>query len=218
MGSPWDDLDPDAPDERGDVPDERGVPPLPQEPVPPPEPPPGDRLRRPVSARPTSSPAPIGAPVDRRPRREEVLRSAETRARDRAKEKEAGGVRAFARGAIRRCPRCGGGRLFETWFKIRERCPRCGFRLEREEGGFLGAMTFNYAITAVVWLAVFIVWLVVDLPDVHVLLLTIVSLAIAVVVPLLFWPFSKTLWAAVDYLVTQTETAHIPDEVRPPDY
>jgi uncharacterized protein (DUF983 family) len=217
MGSPWDDLDPDASGDRGDVADERGVPALPEEPAPQPSPPPGDKLRRPTNARPTSS-TPIGAPVDRRPSREEVLRTAETRERERAKNQEAGGFKAFARGAVRRCPRCGGGRLFETWFKIRERCPRCGFRLEREEGGFLGAMTFNYAITAVVWLAVFIVWLVLDLPEVHVFLLTVVSLAIAVIVPLLFWPFSKTLWAAVDYLVTQTETAHIPDEVRPPDY
>ena len=213
MGSPWDDLDPDAPDER-DVPDERGVPPLEDEPVPEPEPPAGDRLRRP---RP-SAPAPIGAPIDRRPRRDEVLRTAEVRARGRARGKEAGGFTAFARGAVRHCPRCGGGHLFRSWFTIHERCPTCGFRLEREEGGFLGAMTFNYAITAVVWLAVFVVWLVLDLPEVHVLLLTVVSLAIAIVVPLIFWPFSKTLWAAVDYLVTQTETAHIPDEVRPPDY
>ena len=186
MGSPWDDLDPEGPDERGGVADERGVPPLPEEPVPEPELPPGDRLRRPR--------------------------------RERARSKEAGGIRAFARGAVRHCPRCGGGRLFTSWFKIRERCPRCGFRLEREEGGFLGAMTFNYAITAVIWLAVFVVWLAVDLPDVRVFLLTVVSISIAVVVPLLFWPISKTLWAAVDYLVTQTETAHIPDEVRPPDY
>ncbi|HYG71191.1 MAG TPA: DUF983 domain-containing protein, partial [Actinomycetota bacterium] len=180
-------------------------------PVPEPELPPGDRLRRP-----RSSVTPVGAPVDRRPGRDEVLRAVDRR--ERARSKEAGGFRAFARGAVRHCPRCGGGRLFTSWFKIRERCPRCGFRLEREEGGFLGAMTFNYAITAVIWLAVFIVWLVVDLPDVRVFLLTVVSISIAVVVPLLFWPISKTLWAAVDYLVTQTETAHIPDEVRPPDY
>jgi uncharacterized protein (DUF983 family) len=213
MASPWDDLDPEGPDERGGVPEERGVPPLPDEPVPEPELPPGDRLRRP-----RSSAAPVGAPVDRRPGRAEVLRAADRRERERARSSEAGGFRAFARGAVRHCPRCGGGRLFTSWFKIRERCPRCGFRLEREEGGFLGAMTFNYAITAVIWLAVFVVWLVVDLPDVRVFLLTVVSIAIAVVVPLLFWPVSKTLWAAVDYLVTQTETAHIPDEVRPPDY
>jgi uncharacterized protein (DUF983 family) len=118
---------------------------------------------------------------------------------------EPGAVTAFARGAIRRCPRCGGGRLFETWFRIRRRCPRCGLRLEREEGGFLGAMTINYAVTAAVWLTVLIVWLIVDLPDVHVLWLTLASIGVAIVVPLLFWPLSKTLWAAVDYLVYRTD-------------
>lgn len=66
-------------------------------------------------------------------------------------------------------------------------------------------MTINYVVTAVAWSGLLIVWLVVDLPDVHVLQLTIASLAIAVIVPLVFWPFSKTLWAAVDYLVYRSD-------------
>ena len=115
-----------------------------------------------------------------------------------------GGFTVFLRGATKRCPRCGSGRLFTSWFKIRDRCPRCGLRLEREEGGFLGAMTINYLFTAVVWLAVLVVWLVVDLPDLHVPALTITSIAIATLVPLLFWPFSKTIWASVDYLIYRT--------------
>ena len=115
-----------------------------------------------------------------------------------------GGFTVFLRGATKRCPRCGSGRLFTSWFKIRDRCPRCGLRLEREEGGFLGAMTINYLFTAVVWLAVLVVWLVVDLPDLHVPALTITSIAIAAFVPLLFWPFSKTIWASVDYLIYRT--------------
>ncbi len=211
MGSPFEDLDPDEPAEPDDAVEERGVPPLPGEPVPQPEVP-GDRLRRPTRT------TPDDAPADRRPRRDEVTRPAETQSWTRAEEGEAGGVTAFLRGLVRHCPRCGGGRLFHSWFRIRERCPRCGFRLEREEGGFLGAMTINYAVTAVIWLAVFVVWLVVDLPDVHVLQLTLVSIGVAVLVPLLVWPFSKTLWSVVDYLVTQSEVAHIPDDVRPPDY
>ena len=62
-------------------------------------------------------------------------------------------------------------------------------------------MTINYTVTAVVWLFVFVTWLVLDLPEVHVTALTMVSLAIAGLVPLLFFPFAKTLWAAIDYLV-----------------
>jgi hypothetical protein len=66
-------------------------------------------------------------------------------------------------------------------------------------------MTINYAVTAVAWVALLIVWLVVDLPDVHVPRLTIASIAVAVFVPLLFWPFSKTIWASVDFLVYRTD-------------
>jgi uncharacterized protein (DUF983 family) len=109
--------------------------------------------------------------------------------------------RAFARGLVRRCPRCGSGHLFTTWFHVRERCPRCGLRLEREEGGFLGAMTINYTVTTLVWVAMLVVWLVVDLPGIHLAALTIASIAVVGLFPLAFYPFSKTIWAAVDYLV-----------------
>jgi len=74
-------------------------------------------------------------------------------------------------------------------------------RLEREEGGFLGAMVLSYLVTATLWLALLVTWLIVDLPDLHVAALTVASLGVAVLVPLLFWPFSKTIWASVDYLI-----------------
>jgi uncharacterized protein (DUF983 family) len=118
--------------------------------------------------------------------------------------REPGALVAFVRGATKRCPRCGSGGLFTGWFTILDRCPRCGLRLEREEGGFLGAMVLSYVVTAVLWLGLLIGWLIVDLPDLHVGALTIASIAIAGLVPLLFWPFSKTIWASVDYLVYRT--------------
>jgi hypothetical protein len=73
--------------------------------------------------------------------------------------------------------------------------------LEREEGGFLGAMVLSYTVTTGVWLVLLVVWLIVDLPHLHVGALTIASIAVAGLVPLLFWSFSKTIWASVDYLV-----------------
>jgi hypothetical protein len=62
-------------------------------------------------------------------------------------------------------------------------------------------MTVNYAVTVLAWIALLVVWLAVDLPDVRVAPLTVASVALAAVFPLLFFPFSKTIWAAVDYLV-----------------
>ena len=65
-------------------------------------------------------------------------------------------------------------------------------------------MTINYTVTAFVWIVLLVGWLIVDLPDLHVPALTITSIAIAAIVPLVFWPFSKTIWASVDYLIYRT--------------
>lgn len=109
--------------------------------------------------------------------------------------------RAFLRGLTRRCPRCGSRGLFRRWLRIRERCPRCALRLEREEGGFLGAITINYAVTTLAWIVLLIVWLVVDLPDISVVPLTVASIVLVAVFPVFFFPFAKTIWATIDYLV-----------------
>jgi len=127
---------------------------------------------------------------------------------------EPGASRALLRGAFRRCPRCGSGRLFTRWLKIRDRCPRCLLRLEREEGGFLGAMVINYGATTSVWIVLLVVWLVVDLPDVHVAQLTITSIALVALFPLVSYPFSKTLWAAFDYLVYRTSPEYAADRAE----
>jgi hypothetical protein len=44
-----------------------------------------------------------------------------------------------------------------------------------------------------------------DLPDVQVLRLTITTIVVTLIVPLLFWSFSKTIWAAVDFLVYRSD-------------
>jgi len=73
--------------------------------------------------------------------------------------------------------------------------------LEREEGAFLGSLSLNYAVTGVVFMAVLVTWVAVQTPHVRWLPLALVSVAVAVVVPFLFYPFAKTIWAAIDYLL-----------------
>jgi uncharacterized protein (DUF983 family) len=46
-----------------------------------------------------------------------------------------------------RCPRCGVGQIFRGQFAMNERCPACDLRFEREQGYFLGAMYFSYALS-----------------------------------------------------------------------
>lgn len=43
-------------------------------------------------------------------------------------------ARALARGLARRCPHCGRGPLFATWFTLHERCAVCGLRFEQSPG------------------------------------------------------------------------------------
>lgn len=71
------------------------------------------------------------------------------------------------------CPRCRKGKIFSTsifrlFTRMFERCPVCGLKFEREQGYFLGAMYFSYAIgTVAISLLALLVWAVLswDLPE-----------------------------------------------------
>jgi hypothetical protein len=62
-------------------------------------------------------------------------------------------------------------------------------------------MTINYAATTLAWIVLLVVWLAVDLPGLRVAPLAVSSIALVAAFPLVFFPFAKTIWAAVDYLV-----------------
>lgn len=109
--------------------------------------------------------------------------------------------RMLGRALRRRCPRCGQGKLFRRWFSIADSCPRCGLRFEREEGAFLGSLALNYAVTGLTLIALLVLWMIVSYPDLDARVALVGAFAILAVVPLLFYPFSKTLWAAIDVLL-----------------
>lgn len=109
--------------------------------------------------------------------------------------------RMLGRALLLRCPRCGRGGLFRRWFTLVEVCPRCGLRFEREEGAFLGSLSLNYAVTGLTLIALLVLWMVVSYPDLDARVGTIGALAVLAVVPALFYPYSKTLWAAIDLLL-----------------
>jgi uncharacterized protein (DUF983 family) len=104
---------------------------------------------------------------------------------------------------IRRCGRCGSGRLYRHWFKLVERCPRCGYLFDREEGFFLGAFVINFAVTEILLGAVLGVMIVLEATSGSAPLGIIIAAAVAetILVPVLFYPFSKTIWAAIDMVI-----------------
>jgi hypothetical protein len=99
---------------------------------------------------------------------------------------------------------------------MRTACPRCEWRFEKEEGGYLGAMVLNYIVAVGLWLVVLVVGLILTLPDVPVLALTLASVAVLLLVTLAFYPRSKTIWAAVEYLVLRAEPGYHPPMHRDP--
>ena len=104
------------------------------------------------------------------------------------------------RGLLKHCPRCGSGRLFESWLKMRERCPRCGLKFEREEGAFLGAFVINFAFILVV-VAAYLFITVATIRHPNPVTLSIIAVAITFGVPVLFYPFSRTIWTAIDLVM-----------------
>ncbi len=118
---------------------------------------------------------------------------------------EAGAATVLLRGLRKRCPRCGERRIFGSWLHLIERCPNCDLRFEREQGGFLEAMTINFAAAVAVWVGMFVVVLVFTVPDVPVTPLLIASVVVLVLMPLWFYPRSKTFWAAIEFLVARSD-------------
>lgn len=108
------------------------------------------------------------------------------------------------RGLRKKCGVCGGGGLFHSWLQMKERCPTCGFKFEREDGFFLGAFVVNAAVTEFGILIVLVASVALTLPDPPLYLLAAAMVA-AIVVPILTYPFSKTVWSAIDLAMHPVE-------------
>ena len=122
-----------------------------------------------------------------------------------------GFLRMVGRALRRRCPRCGGKAWFTGWFKRVDRCQTCGYRYERAPGFVLGEVTMNTIVTFGLLAVAITVGIVSTYPDVPMAPLLGVVVVIAVVVPIAFYPFSSTLWAAVDLTMHPLEPADVAD-------
>jgi uncharacterized protein (DUF983 family) len=118
----------------------------------------------------------------------------------------------LARGLIRHCPRCGGRRIVERWFRLKERCPTCGHRFKREEGFFTGVLLINFGTTlALLWLFIvgWLIWHEATGSDAGLAPILLTSVGIALVLPIVFYPFASTIWAALDLAMRPLEPVEI---------
>ena len=57
------------------------------------------------------------------------------------------------RGLRLRCPVCGRGKLFATYFRMKDTCDVCGVGFSREHGQWVGSLDINRLLTAIVLMA-----------------------------------------------------------------
>jgi uncharacterized protein (DUF983 family) len=107
-------------------------------------------------------------------------------------------TRMVLRGLVHRCPRCGSRHVFKSFFTMKDRCPRCGLKLIRHEGFSLGSTTINMVVTFGLFLLIIVVGTIVTYTHIRVVPVTIAGLAVAIIVPIAFYPSAQTIWSGID--------------------
>ena len=110
----------------------------------------------------------------------------------------------MGRALRRRCPYCGGSGIFDGWFTIKRRCPHCRTVYAYEDGYFLGSYVVNIGFTEILTVLI-VIWMLAA-SGMSVLQMQIVGVALAVALPIVFYPFALLLWIALDI------TFHNPEE------
>jgi uncharacterized protein (DUF983 family) len=122
-----------------------------------------------------------------------------------------GPVATVWRGARRRCGRCGGRRIFASYFHLRERCPTCGVRFSREEGFLTGVWLVNFAVTEGLMFLLLMGFILVRAGSSSGGPLWPVlsgAFTFAVLAPVVFYPLAASTWAALDLVLRPLD----PDE------
>ncbi len=82
-------------------------------------------------------------------------------------------------------------------------CPRCGLHFEREAGYWAGALAVNIVLVGGVFAVVFVTVMALTLPDIPVVPLLAALVPVMLFGPMVAYPFSKTLWVAIDRAFVQ---------------
>jgi uncharacterized protein (DUF983 family) len=118
------------------------------------------------------------------------------------------------RGLVKHCPRCAAGHLFRRWFVMKARCPECGYRFERDDPDFWYAAYFLNLMVTQGFLCLVLAWFLLQRnanSDANILPPLITGIALAIAVPVVFFPFSRTVWAAIDLAMSPLEVREILD-------
>lgn len=93
---------------------------------------------------------------------------------------------------------------------MHDHCPGCGLHFEREPGYWVGAVTINTVVIFATFLVTFGGLTLLTWPNVPWVVVLIVTLIVNLVVPIVFYPLSKTVWLALEMSWHPLE----PDEIE----
>jgi uncharacterized protein (DUF983 family) len=116
------------------------------------------------------------------------------------------------RGLLRKCPWCGDRHAYFTrWFSKQRTCRTCGTPWRRGDVGFeLGAATINTIITFGVIIVAGGVAMIATSPDIPTVTIVVCLVVAAVVIPVLIYPVTYTLWQAFDLAMRPPEPGDLP--------
>lgn len=103
------------------------------------------------------------------------------------------------RGLTLGCPRCGCRKTHTKYFSIRTNCPKCGLKFEKEQGYWTGSLAINMIVTGGLVAIGLAAGLIMTAPDIPVIPLLAILLPLAIFVPIINYPFTHTIWMAIDY-------------------
>ena len=103
------------------------------------------------------------------------------------------------RGLRLKCPDCGQTSLYGSFFKMRHHCAHCGLVFEREQGYFIGALYINVIATESLLLFLFILYYMTRPVSEDALYMVLFSLAL--ILPLIFFRHSRSLWLSIDHII-----------------
>ena len=99
----------------------------------------------------------------------------------------------------RRCPYCGHGNIFQNYWVLKDRCPTCGVAFEREDGYFLGAYALNLVVAEFLGLGLALILIfLTGLRDAEFMVQWFVIVALAILFPVLLFPYARGAWMALD--------------------
>ena len=114
-----------------------------------------------------------------------------------------------------RCPECGGRGIFASWFRMRATCPACALPLDRGERGYqVGSYMVNIIAAELLFVAVFLGVLAATWPTPPWTVLQYGGAALMVIAPILLYPFTKTVFLAVDLMVRPASTPNVSEVHR----